>query len=97
MKTTIIIAKNGDTYITLAYKPAEVLNKDIKLNSTLRFGEVVNNDMLGFSVRFQIPFFQKFDKDGFKSKLSAVSYEQDILDKHLGEFIASDPLELRRR
>ncbi|MBO6230952.1 MAG: hypothetical protein J6O50_10345 [Ruminiclostridium sp.] len=94
MKTTMIFAESGDTYLSVAYKPGEVTQKNVKLQSTLHYAEINGSEMNGFSVRFRIPYFRKYDRAGFISKQSAVNYEQDILDEHFGDFLAEDPSEL---
>ena len=94
MKTTMIFTESGDTFISVTYKPGEVTQKNVKLNSTLYFAELIGSDKSGYSVSFKLPFFRQFSRGGFISKRSALVYEQDILDKHFGDFLAGEPAEL---
>ena len=90
MKKTLIFTENGDTYLTVVCKPGEITQKDVKLNNTYYYAELVGNEENGFSVRFHVPFFRQFNKNGFMSKQSAYNYEQDILDDHFNGFISEE-------
>lgn len=95
MKTTMIFTESGDTFLSVVYKPGEITQKNVKLNSTLYYAEIVGSQEKGFAVRFKLPYFKQFDKNGFISRTSALNYEQDILDANIDDFIAMDPDELR--
>ncbi|MBP3854213.1 MAG: hypothetical protein IK990_01190 [Ruminiclostridium sp.] len=94
MKTTMIFAESGDTYLSVNYKPGEVTHRNIKLQNTLYYAEITGSEESGFAVRFHLPYFRMYDKGGFISKQSALNYEQDILDAHFDDFIAGEPEEL---
>ena len=88
------ITETGDTFISVAYKPGEVTQKNVRLNSTLWYAEVIGTDKSGYSVRFHLPYFKEFSRGGFLSRQSALKYEQDIFDAHFADFLADDPTEL---
>ena len=94
MKTTMIFTESGDTFISVAYKPGEVTQKNVKLNSTLYYAELIGTDKSGYSVRFHLPYFMQYSRSGFLSKQSALKYEQDIFDSHFLDFLAGEPSEL---
>ncbi len=94
MKTTMIFTAEGDTYLSVAYKPGEVTQRTVRPESTLFFAEVGGSEETGFSVKFHLPFFKRFNRDGFISKQSALNYEQDIFDEHFDAYVADDPAEL---
>ena len=94
MKKTLIFAGTGDTYLSVVYKPGEITHRDIKLQNTLYYAEIIETREHGFMVRFHIPFFKAYDRGGFISKQSALNYEQDILDAHFDEFAKGYPDEL---
>jgi len=94
MKTTMIFTESGDTFLSVAYKPGEVTQKNVKQSCTLYFAELIGSEKSGYSVSFKLPFFGQFNRSGFISKRSALVYEQDILDKHFGDFLAGEPSEL---
>ncbi len=94
MKTTMIFSASGDTYVNVAYKPGEVTRKDVKLQTTLYYADMTGSDETGYTVRFHLPYFKKYNKGGFISKQSALNYEQDILDAYFEDFVAGDPAEL---
>ncbi|MBR5089017.1 MAG: hypothetical protein IK093_06280 [Ruminiclostridium sp.] len=94
MKTTLIFAGSGETYLSVVFKQGEITHRNIKQYSTLYYADITDSDKDGFSVRFHLPYFRKFNKSGFISKQSALNYEQDILDAHFEEYLAEDPDEL---
>ncbi len=96
MKTTMIFTADGDTYISVVYKPGEVTHKNVKTESTLYYAELTGNDKTGYAVRFHLPYFAKFNKSGFFTKQSALNYEQDIFDSYFEDYIAGEPEEIYR-
>ena len=94
MKTTMIFTAEGDTYLSVAYKQGEVTQKAVRPESTLFFAEIDGSEENGFSVKFHLPFFKRFNRGGFISKQSALNYEQDIFDEHFDDYVADDPSEL---
>lgn len=94
MKKTMIFTADGDTYLSVVYKPGEVTHRNVRLDSTLYYAEITGNEQNGFAVRFHLPYFMKYNKGGFISKQSALNYEQDICDAHFDDFIASEPEEI---
>jgi|GEM_PF-3280134 len=94
MKTTMIFTAEGDTYISVAYKPGEITSKTVKPQTTFCFAELGGSEENGFFVRFRLPFFRRFNREGFISKQSALNYEQDIFGKHFDAYMAEEPSEL---
>ena len=94
MKTTMIFAAEGDTYLSVTYKPAEAADKGTKLLNTLYFAEMSGSNEHGFSVRFRLPFFERFSRKGFITKHSALKYQQEIFDKYFDDYLADEPAEL---
>ena len=94
MKTTMIFTAEGDTYLSVAYKPVEAAGKGIKPLSTLYFAETTGSEKHGFSVRFRLPFFERYSRSGFLTKQSALNYQQDIFDKYFEDYIADSPAEM---
>ena len=94
MKTTLIFTASGDTFLNVSYKEGEVTQKEIRLQTTLCYAFMIGTEETGYTVRFQIPYFRKFNKGGFISKQSALNYEQDILDEYFEDFVSGDPAEL---
>ena len=90
----MIFTADGDTYVSVVYKPGEITHRHVKLDNTLYYAEITGNEKNGFAVRFHLPYFVKYNKGGFISKQSAINYEQDIYDAHFDEYIAGDPEEL---
>ena len=90
----MIFTESGETFLSVAFKPGEITQRDIRLNSTLEYAEIIGSQEKGYSVRFRLPYFRQFDRAGFISKQSALNYEQDILDAHFDEYIADEPDEL---
>lgn len=90
----MIFTAEGDTYLSVAYKPGEITQKAVKPENTLFFAEIDGSEQTGFGVRFHLPFFRKFNRSGFISKQSALNYEQDIFDTHFDAYVADDPAEL---
>ena len=94
MKTTMIFAGNGDTFLYVACKPGEITHRNIRLQSTLDFAEIIPDGEGAYAVRFRIPYFARYNKSGFISKQSALNYEQDMLDAHFDEYVENDASEL---
>lgn len=94
MKTTLIFTESGETFLSITLKPGEVTQKELKNENTLCFAEITGNEKTGLAVKFAVPFFSQYNKDGFISRQSALNYEQDILDAHFGEYFAGDHEEL---
>ncbi len=94
MKTTMIFTAEGDTYLSVAYKPVEAAAKGIKQLSTLFFAETCGSEERGFSVRFRLPYFERFSRSGFISKQSALHYQQSVFDRYSQEYFSDTPAEL---
>ena len=94
MKTTMIFTESGETFLSITLKPGEVTQKELRNENTLSFAEITGSEKTGLAVRFALPFFAQYNKDGFISKQSALNYEQDILDAHFDEYFAGDHEEL---
>ncbi len=94
MKTTMIFTAEGDTYLSVAYKPVEAAAKGIKPLNTLYFAELCGTQERGFSVRFRLPYFRRFSRGGFISKQSALQYQQSVFDRYSEDYFSDTPAEL---
>ena len=94
MKTTMIFTAEGETFVTVSYKPGEVTKKNIRPLVTLDFAETVGSEETGYSVKFGPQYFKKFDRTGFATKQSALNHVQDIVEGYFDAYIEKDPPEL---
>lgn len=75
MKITLWIECDGTVYIATP-------TTDIENKRRIRIGHIENTGST-YSVAFQVPCLQAFDKSGFATRNEAVSYEQEIINMHL--------------
>ena len=94
--TTISDSAFFDTGLKTVWLPSTIVKigksafsfcEDLKNSESItRFGKIIA-DNNGFAVKFCEPALGLYDKQGFKTREDAVAYEQDILDKHLAEYM----------
>lgn len=79
MKITIWVEPDGATYIATP-------DTNIEAKQRIRLGHISQEKGI-YAVAFQVPCLQGYNKGGFASRGEAISYEQDIINEHLTEYL----------